>query len=53
VLRLPWHEASADVLRRHLAKLVCVSSVDEATTFHLAGVPESTTEPAVAMGVAS
>jgi len=37
---LAWHGASCDVLRRHLAKLICVKTV----TFAAAGPPPAASE---------
>lgn len=53
LLRLPWHGAHADVLKRHIEKLVCVRSVDERAAIRLACPMQAGAEHTIAMGAVS
>lgn len=53
VLRLPWHTASAEVLKRHVEKLVCVRSVEDRVGIRLACPARADAGQGIAMGAVS
>jgi len=54
VVRLPWHPASVDVLRRHLEKLLCVTAVAVQAPPRPAAAPQAVSaNPNLTMGAAS